>query len=106
MVAYWANDYDWRAQEAKINAFPQFQVEIDGVTIHFIHIRSQRENAIPLLLTHGWPWTFWDWQALVRNLMEAQDGPAFDIIVPSLPGVAFSSPLTTTGLNVRAISRL
>lgn len=106
MVSYWANDFDWRAQEAKINDFPQFQVEIDGVTIHFIHVRSGRENAIPLLLTHGWPWTFWDWERVVRNLMDAQDGPAFDIIVPSLPGVAFSSPLTTTRINVRAIGRL
>jgi pimeloyl-ACP methyl ester carboxylesterase len=106
MVDYWANDYDWRAEEARMNSFPQFRVEIDGVPIHFMHVKSGRADAIPLILTHGWPWTFWDWRGVVENLSRSTDGPAFDIVVPSLPGYGFSSPLRTSGLDIRAIGRL
>jgi pimeloyl-ACP methyl ester carboxylesterase len=106
MVAYWADEYDWRTQEARINELRQFRVEIDGTPIHFIHVKTGRPGAIPLILTHGWPWTFWDWAGVVTSLSKSTDGPAFDIVVPSLPGVAFSSPLKTTGLNVRAIAKL
>jgi len=106
IVAYWTDRYDWRAHEVRMNRYPHYRVTIDGVPIHFIHIRSTRQNAIPLLLTHGWPWTFYDWLDLVDHLQDNPDGPAFDIVIPSLPGVAFSAPLATTGLNVRAIARL
>ncbi len=107
MVAYWATEFDWRAQEARMNALPQYRVVIDGIPIHFMHIKSGRPDAIPLILTHGWPWTFWDWHDLAQNLANGDsDGPAFDIVVPSLPGVAFSSPLTTTGVNPRVIAQL
>ncbi|MET0544705.1 MAG: epoxide hydrolase family protein [Caulobacterales bacterium] len=106
LAAYWADEYDWRKHETAMNALPQFKVNIDGVPIHFIHIKSGRPNSIPLLLTHGWPWTFWDWEGVIKNLSASKDGPAFDIVVPSLPGVTFSSPLQTTGLNVRAIAKL
>ena len=107
MAGYWAEEFDWRAQEEAMNAFPHFRTEIDGVRIHFIHLRSSRPNAIPLILTHGWPWTFWDWARLVKMVADQPDeGPAFDLVVPSLPGVAFSSPLRTIGLNVRAIAKL
>jgi pimeloyl-ACP methyl ester carboxylesterase len=106
MVDYWANDYDWRKEEARMNAFPHFRVTIDGVPIHFIHIKSGKPGAIPLILTHGWPWTFWDWHGVLANLTKNNDSPAFDLVVPSLPGIAFSSPLRTTGVNVRAVAKL
>ncbi|HJQ16494.1 MAG TPA: epoxide hydrolase [Allosphingosinicella sp.] len=106
LVAYWANEHDWRGEEARMNALPHYRVDIDGNPIHFVHVRSGRKDAIPLLLIHGWPETFWDWQALVAELMREAPGPAFDLVVPSLPGVAFSSPLRKTGVNVREIARL
>jgi len=107
MVAYWANEFDWRAAEARMNALSQFRVEIDGVLIHFVHLKSGRPDAIPLILTHGWPWTFWDWHGVVDNLVGGNaEGPAFDIVVPSLPGFGFSSPLRTAGLDVRTIARI
>jgi pimeloyl-ACP methyl ester carboxylesterase len=105
MVKYWANDYDWRKEEARMNAWPHFRVVIDDVPIHFIHIKSNKPNAIPLILTHGWPWTFWDWHGVIDNLTRP-DAPAFDLIVPSMPGYAFSSPLRTTGINVREAAKL
>ena len=106
MASYWANDYDWRAAEARMTVLPQFRAEIDGNPIHFIHIRCGRPDAIPLLLIHGWPETFWDWQGVIADLASEVPGPAFDLVVPSLPGVAFSSPLCKTGVNVREIARL
>ena len=107
MASYWATEFDWRAQEAAMNAFPHYRVQIDGVPIHFIHLRSGRPDAIPIILTHGWPWTFWDWAKLIEPLSKGtSECPPFDVIVPSLPGFGFSSPLRTTGLNVRAIAKL
>jgi pimeloyl-ACP methyl ester carboxylesterase len=106
MVDYWANDYDWRATEAAMNAWPHYRVEIDGVPIHYIHVKSGRPNAIPLILTHGWPWTFWDWHGVLAELAADKDGPAFDLIVPSLPGYGFSSPLRKPGVNIREVGRL
>jgi len=106
MVDYWADDYDWRAEEARMNEWPHFRVTIDSVPLHFIHVRSARSNAIPLIMTHGWPWTFWDWQGVLSRLADDKDGPAFDLVIPSLPGYAFSSPLRTTGVNIREVARL
>ncbi len=106
MVDYWANDYDWRVEEARMNRWPHFRVSIDGVPIHFIHVKSGRPDAIPLIMTHGWPWTFWDWNGMLEELTGSDEGPAFDLVVPSLPGYGFSSPLTTTGINVRAVGNL
>lgn len=107
MVRYWTEDYDWRAQEAEINRFPHFRTTIDGVPIHFIHVKSGKPDAIPLILTHGWPWTFWDWNALIEPLVAGGDGvPSFDIVVPSLPGVAFSAPLQTAGIGLRRIAAM
>lgn len=104
MVRYWAEDFDWRAQEGAMNRFSHFRTEIDGQIIHFMHLRSEREGAIPLILTHGWPWTFWDWQGVVELL--SAGSPAFDIVVPSLPGFAFSSPLQQTGIGVREVATM
>lgn len=111
MLEYWGNDFDWRAQEAAINAFPHYRTEIDGVTIHFVHVRGNGPRPMPLLLTHGWPWTFWDWKDVIWPLTDpaASGGDArdaFDVIIPSLPGFAFSSPLARSDLGVRAIGGL
>ena len=70
MIGYWAESFDWRAQEAAINAFPQVRVEIDGVPIHAIHVRGKGPSPKPLILTHGWPWTFWDWKDVIGPLSD------------------------------------
>ena len=106
MVDYWANDYDWRAAEAAMNAWPHYRVEIDGVPIHYIHVKSRRPGAVPLILTHGWPWTFWDWHGVIAALAADESGPAFDLVVPSLPGYGFSGPLRKPGVNTRAVANL
>jgi pimeloyl-ACP methyl ester carboxylesterase len=88
----WLNGFDWRAQEEKLNRFPQFITEIDGQPIHFVHVRSATPDALPLILTHGWPSTFTEYLPLVEPLTAA-----FDVVIPSLPGFGFSSPLAATG---------
>lgn len=105
MVRYWREDYDWRAVEADINSMPQYRVTIDGVPIHFLHIRGKGPNPMPLLLVHGWPWTFFDFRDLIGPLTDpaAHGGDAadsFDLVIPSLPGHGFSMPLTKAGLDV------
>lgn len=102
MTRYWAEEFDWRAQEATINRLPQFRVEIDGIPIHFVHLRGAGPDPTPVILTHGWPWTFWDWKDVVEPL--AAHG--FDVVVPSLPGFGFSTPLRTTGVDVRRVGEL
>lgn len=104
LAAYWLKEYDWRAQERAINAYPHFKTEIDGVPIHFIHVRGKGPNPIPLMLNHGWPWTFWDYQKMIGPLTDpaaygGDPADAFDVIVPSLPGYGFSTPLTKPGQN-------
>jgi pimeloyl-ACP methyl ester carboxylesterase len=96
LVRYWASDYDWRKVEAKLNALPQFTTEIDGVGIHFIHVRSRHENALPLIMTHGWPGSVIELLETVGPLTDptahggrAED--AFDLVLPSLPGYGFSA---------------
>ncbi|MFN0092546.1 MAG: epoxide hydrolase family protein [Acidimicrobiales bacterium] len=103
-VDYWAHEFDWRKMEAQINAFANFRCEIDGIPIHFIHEKGKGPNPIPVILTHGWPWTFWDLNAVIRPLSDpasfgGDPADAFDVIVPSLPGYGFSTPLTTPGVN-------
>jgi pimeloyl-ACP methyl ester carboxylesterase len=95
LAGYWASDYDWRACEAKLNALPQFVAEIDGLDIHFIHVRSHHENALPLIITHGWPGSVIELLEVVGPLTDptahggrAED--AFDVVLPSLPGYGFS----------------
>lgn len=104
LVDYWRHDYDWRAQEAEINRLPQFMTEIDGNPIHFVHIKGKGLNPVPIILNHGWPWTFWDMRKIIGPLTDpvAHGGSAedaFDVIVPSLPGFGFSTPLRKTGIN-------
>jgi pimeloyl-ACP methyl ester carboxylesterase len=104
LVEHWRRRFDWRTQERTINAVPQFTTSIDGIPLHFAHLRGQGPRPIPLLLGHGWPWTFWDFRKVLGPLHDpaAHGGSpedAFDIVAPSLPGYAFSTPLTQIGLN-------
>lgn len=99
LARYWQNGYDWRAQEARINRFHQFTTVIDGQTIQFIHERSPRADAIPLMLIHGWPGSFLEFLRVIQPLTHPKDphAPAFDVVVPSLPGFGFSGPTTSEG---------
>jgi pimeloyl-ACP methyl ester carboxylesterase len=110
LVDGWLDDYDWRAAEAEMNRYEHWRVSIDGVPIHFMRKRAvgaapgRGAKPMPLVLTHGWPWTFWDHRYVVDALADpgahgGDPADAFDVIVPSLPGFAFSSPLTTTGIG-------
>ncbi len=94
----WLNHFDWRAVEARLNAYPQFVTEIDGQRLHFLHVKSSRPNAFPLILVHGWPSTFTEYVQLIEPLTNPAEGqPAFDVVIPSLPGYGFSSPLNGPG---------
>ncbi len=102
LADYWAKTYDWRKCEAKLNALPQFMTEIDGVDIHFIHVRSKHPNALPLIVTHGWPGSIIEELKIIGPLTDptafggkAED--AFDIVIPSMPGYGFSGKPTVTG---------
>ena len=103
-----ARDYDWRKAEAKLNAFPQFMTSIDGVDIHFIHVRSRHPNAMPLIITHGWPGSVFEQIKLIGPLTDptkyggrAED--AFDVVIPSLPGFGFSGRPTEAGWGLERI---
>jgi len=102
LARYWTTDYDWRKAEAKLNALPQFTTEIDGVDIHFIHVKSQHENALPLIMTHGWPGSVIELLEAVGPLSDptAHGGSAedaFDLVLPSIPGYGFSGEPTEVG---------
>lgn len=111
LVDYWHKGYDWRAQEAKMNAFDHFRVEIEGIPIHYLHARGTGPAPMPIVLTHGWPWTFWDFQHLIGPLSDpashgGDPADAFDVVVPSLPGFGFSSPLTQPGVGFARTAEL
>ena len=102
LAAYWATEYDWRRIEAKLNALPQFITTIDGLDIHFIHVRSKHKNALPVIVTHGWPGSITEQLKIIGPLTDptafggnAED--AFDVVIPSMPGYGFSGKPTTTG---------
>jgi pimeloyl-ACP methyl ester carboxylesterase len=102
IARYWGTDYDWRKGEAKLNALPQFITEIDGLDIHFIHVRSKHENALPLIVTHGWPGSVIEQLKIIDSLTDptahgASASDAFHLVVPSIPGYGFSARPTTTG---------
>ncbi|WP_433975692.1 epoxide hydrolase family protein [Tunturiibacter lichenicola] len=107
LADYWQNGYDWRAQEAKINQFDQFTTEIDGQQIYFIHQRSPRTDAIPLMLIHGWPGSILEFEKLIAPLTHPKDinSPAFDVIIPSLPGFGYSGPTTTRGWGPQRMAK-
>lgn len=110
MVDHWKGSFDWRAQEARMNDFPHFLTEIDGQTIHFIHVRSAHEDATPIVLTHTYPGSFVDFLDLIGPLTdpEAYGGrseDAFHVVVPSMPGVAFSTPMTGQEWTMARVAR-
>ncbi|RDI54334.1 epoxide hydrolase family protein [Nocardia mexicana] len=105
LAEYWRNEFDWRAQEARLNSFPQFTTEIDGQRIHFLHVRSDRPDATPLVLTHGYPSSFAEFADLIPLLTDPADGPAFHVVVPSLPGYTLSTPLSDTGWTMSRTAR-
>ena len=110
LARYWATDYDWRKCEAKLNALPQFITEIDGLDIHFIHVRSKHPNALPLIVTHGWPGSIIEQLKIIDPLTNptAHGGSApdaFDLVIPSMPGYGFSGKPTTTGWDPQRIAR-
>lgn len=109
LVAYWQDGFDWRAQERAMNAWPQFRTVIEGTPLHFIHVRGKGPNPVPLILNHGWPWTFRDFRRVIGPLSDpgahgGDPADAFDVIVPSIPGFAFSSPATRGDINPAAVS--
>jgi epoxide hydrolase len=101
LAMYWLETFDWRAVEARLNAHPQFVTELDGEDIHFLHVRSSRPDATPLLLTHGWPGSVIEYLDVIAPLTEPTepDSPAFHLVIPSLPGFGFSGPTRSPGWN-------
>ncbi|MBC7301261.1 MAG: alpha/beta fold hydrolase, partial [Nocardia sp.] len=101
LAEYWLEQFDWRAVESELNAYPQFTTEIDGEDIHFLHVRSSRPDATPVILTHGWPGSILEYLDVIAPLTEpeAADQPAFHVVIPSLPGFGFSGPTRSTGWN-------
>jgi pimeloyl-ACP methyl ester carboxylesterase len=110
LVRYWATDYDWRKVEAKLNSYPQFITQVDGLDIHFIHVRSKHQNALPLVISHGWPGSILEQVKLIGPLTDptayggkAED--AFDVVIPSMPGYGFSGKPTSTGWGPERMGR-
>ena len=110
LARYWASEYDWRKIEGKLNAYPQFITEIDGLDIHFIHVRSKHQNALPLIVTHGWPGSIIEQLKIIDPLSDptAHGGnasDAFDVVIPSMPGYGYSGKPTTAGWGPDHIAR-
>src|SRR5215831_7687472 len=110
LVDYWGTGYDWRPAEARLNALPQFVTEIDGLGIHFIHVRSRHEDALPLILTHGWPGSVIEMLGVVGPLTDpaahgGSAGDAFHLVIPSLPGYGFSAQPASPGWDPNRTAR-
>jgi pimeloyl-ACP methyl ester carboxylesterase len=110
LARYWATEYDWRACEARLNAVPQFVTDIDGLDIHFIHVRSQHDNALPLIVTHGWPGSIVEQMKIIDPLTNpaahgASASDAFHLVIPSIPGYGYSARPTITGWDPPHIAR-
>jgi len=110
LARYWEKEYDWRPCEARLNALPQFITEIDGLDIHFIHVRSKHENALPIIVTHGWPGSIVEQLKIIGPLTDpmaygGSASDAFDVVIPSMPGYGFSGKPTTTGWDPTRIAR-
>ena len=109
-TAYWQDGYDWRQWEAAINQYPQFTTEIDGQNIHSLHVKSPEPNALPLILTHGWPGSIIEYLDVIGPLSDPRThggdpADAFDLVIPSVPGFAFSGPTRETGWGSRRVAR-
>jgi len=110
LASYWATEYDWRRCEAKLNALPQFTTEIDGLDVHFIHVRSAQQNALPLIVSHGWPGSIIEQLKIIEPLANPTEhggsaSDAFDVVIPSLPGYGFSGKPAATGWGLDRIAR-
>jgi len=110
LVSYWATNYDWRKVEAKLNVLPQYITMIDGLDIHFIHVRSKHKNALPIIITHGWPGSIIEQLKIIGPLTDptaygGKSEDAFDVVIPSMPGYGFSGKPTTTGWDPQRIAR-
>ncbi|GEO12939.1 epoxide hydrolase family protein [Microvirga aerophila] len=110
LARYWHTEYDWRKVEARLNALPQFTTSIDGIDIHFIHVRSKHPNALPVIITHGWPGSIIEQLKIIDPLADptahgGQAEDAFDVVIPSLPGYGLSGQPTTTGWDPQHIAR-
>ena len=104
LARYWTTEYDWRKCEAKLNALPQFVTTIDGLDIHFVHVRSKLKNALPMIITHGWPGSIIEQMKIIDPLTNptahsASALDAFHLVIPSIPGHGFSRPLANEGWN-------
>ncbi|MFJ5546571.1 epoxide hydrolase family protein [Streptomyces sp. NPDC093225] len=109
LAEYWGREYDWRAHEARLNAFPQFTTEIDGADVHFLHVRSPEPDALPLVLTHGWPGSFAEFVDMIGPLADPRahggdPADAFHVVVPSIPGYTFSGPTRDRGWSSRRVA--
>jgi len=109
LAEYWQKNFDWRAAEMRLNAYPQYTTQIDGQKIHFLHVKSPEPDATPLLLLHGWPGSFVEVVHVIGPLSDprghgAADAPAFDLVIPSLPGFGFSGPVTEPGWGPRRMA--
>ncbi|MEW2378569.1 epoxide hydrolase family protein [Micromonospora sp. NPDC047812] len=109
LAEYWRDSYDWRAAEARLNAYPQFVTEIDGVNVHFLHVRSAEEGATPLILTHGWPGTVAEFLDVIGPLTDpvahgGDPADAFHLVIPSIPGYAFSGPTGQVGWDTGRVA--
>jgi pimeloyl-ACP methyl ester carboxylesterase len=110
LARYWGTEYDWRKVEARLNALPQFVTEIDGLDIHFLHVRSKHENALPLIVTHGWPGSIIEQMKIIDPLTNptahgGNSSDAFHLVIPSMPGYGYSGKPATTGWDVAHIAR-
>jgi pimeloyl-ACP methyl ester carboxylesterase len=110
LAQYWASDYDWRKIEAKLNSYPQFVTEIDGLDIHFIHVKSKHDNALPIIITHGWPGSIIEQLKIIEPLTDptahgGSEADAFDVVIPSLPGYGFSGKPTAPGWTPDRIAK-
>jgi pimeloyl-ACP methyl ester carboxylesterase len=110
LARYWADEYDWRKIESRFNSFPNFITEIDGLDFHFIHVRSKHENAMPILIAHGWPGSIFEQMKLIEPLTNptahgGSEADAFHVVIPSMPGYGYSGKPTTTGWEPKRIAR-
>ncbi|HEX5118656.1 MAG TPA: epoxide hydrolase [Pseudonocardiaceae bacterium] len=110
LAEYWRSEFDWRAAEARLNAFPQFVTEIDGATVHFLHVRSPEPDARPLLVTHGWPGSFAEFLNVIEPLSNPRahggdPADAFHLVIPSIPGFGFSGPTDEPGWDNNRVAR-
>lgn len=106
LIEYWRTDFDWRGAEARLNAYEHFAADVDGTTLHFIHAPSTRDDAVPLLMLHGWPSSFVQMLDIIPLLNDPEDGQAFHVVVPSLPGYGFSEIPTDPGMSPAAMAPL